>query len=226
MATSIDEIRIENTETTTSRTVLCEKFLATIGVVLVGFILLAVGITLVILHDQCEATHCRITKRYQCSTGLSGAVPIKSTRQSCGRFREKAWQCVLEDVPCVVVDKQGVPTGLSNIVLTASTILHNRVQVEFGHLCEADKAVVAQACSDKWPANSTANVYEYDDFDGIYISKYQLGYAADISQEGNIALLVLGAIVFPLGMFLWHDRAYEGRGREITIAHQNRVAEQ
>ena len=128
MATSIDEIRIENTETTTSRTVLCEKFLATIGMALVGFILLAVGITLVILHDQCEATHCRIIKRYQCSTGLSGAVPIKSTRQSCGRFREKAWQCVLEDVPCVVVDKQGVPTGLNRFIQHRTHSLDNTAQ--------------------------------------------------------------------------------------------------
>jgi hypothetical protein len=193
---------------------LCEKFLNSNGVALIGLILLSVGLALVILHDQCEATHCRITKRYQCSTGLSGAVPIKSTRQSCGRrpYYEKSWMCVLEAVPCRVVDKQDVPTGASVSALTASTVLHNRVQGELGHLCEADKAVVAQACFDKWPANTTANVYEYNDFDGVYISKYQLGYmyATDTSQDGHIAVLVLGAIMFPLGLYLWYARANKG----------------
>ena len=191
---------------------LCEKFLNSNGVALIGLILLSVGLALVILHDQCEATHCRITKRYQCSTGLSGAVPIKSTRQSCGRrpYYEKSWMCVLEAVPCRVVDKQDVPTGASVSALTASTVLHNRVQGELGHLCEADKAVVAQACFDKWPANTTANVYEYNDFDGVYISKYQLGFATDTSQDGHIAVLVLGAIMFPLGLYLWYARANKG----------------
>ena len=135
-------------------------------------------------------------------------MAIKSETQSCGRYKEKAWMCVLHDVSCVESSGSS-EEGDEIIILTASTILHSRVQTsennDMGALCESPLHDVQKACLFKWPINSTANVYEYNDFQEIFSyngSKYHLGYAANINQEGSITLLIFGAVIFLLGMCL------------------------